>query len=399
MKSLTSLLLFALLAAAQNATVSIPSSYTYNLPNPVLGNISQDFVLTHSDDETISSLLAKAETAPFIAYDQEFLDILGANASLKLVAQQDSPFAAEAGVWVPNRNEVWFTGTLLNSSASVFILDLATNSISIPNTSLPIPNANGGYYFNNTVYITSQGAGTGKSYTTSPGIYAINPATKEATLVLNSYFGVPLNGPDDITWATKNGKSYMYFTDPPLGELYANGPPAQLPDTTWRFSPSDGSLVPAVSRGDVLVPNGIRVNREITKVYITDTPGTSVPYVNVSVGSWSSNAIYVYDIDGDAFLGNKRMFGLTRTGISDGIHVDDKGRVWTAETEGVVVRSEGGKVLGVFNNGAITGNASFVMENFALAGDTLVILDMERIWTVKLAQTVMTPERCNSVGC
>jgi gluconolactonase len=93
------------------------------------------------------------------------------------------------------------------------------------------------------------------------------------------------------------------------------------------------------------------------------------------------------------------MFGLTRNGISDGIHIDDAGRVWTAETEGVVVRNVRGKVIGLFNNQAITGNASLVIENFALAGDTLVILDMQTIWTVKLAETVITAGRCNDVGC
>lgn len=104
---------------------------------------------------------------------------------------------------------------------------------------------------------------------------------------------------------------------------------------------------------------------------MTDVSGTSVPHVNISAGSWSSNAIYVYSVNADGFLGSKRIFGLACTGISDGIHVGDKGRVWTGETEGVVVRNEAGNVLGLFNNGAITGNSSFVMENFALVVDTL----------------------------
>lgn len=394
MKHLLPLQLFALLGAAQNATVSIPSIYTYNLPDPIQGNITQDFVDTHVNNSTISALLSKARSAPFIAYDPEFLSILGTNATLQLVAQRPDPFAAEAGVWVPNRNEVWFTGAQAGNDASVFALSLSSNTIYTPNTSIPIPQANGGYYFNGTVYITSAGNGN----TTAPAIYAINPDTKETSLVINSYFGVPLNGPDDVTWVKKGNGTYMYFTDPPLSHIYAGGPTPQLPDTTWRFSNDDGSIVPAVSRGDVLLPNGIRVNAEQTKMFVTDTP-EGIPGVSNAVGSWASNAIYVYDIDDYGFLGNKRMFGLTRNGISDGIHVDNAGRVWTAETEGVVVRNARGKVIGLFNNQAITGNATFVMENFALAGDMLVILDMQTIWTVKLAETVITAERCNDVGC
>ena len=59
---------------------------------------------------------------------------------------------------------------------------------------------------------------------------------------------------------------------------------------------------------DVLLPNGIRVNAAQTTMFATDTPE-----VNNAVGSWASNAIYV---DDNGFLGNKRMFGLTRNGIS-----------------------------------------------------------------------------------
>ncbi len=72
-----------------------------------------------------------------------------------------------------------------------------------------------------------------------------------------------------------------------------------------------GSIPPHLHVYDVLLPNGIRVNAAQTKLFVTDTPE-----VNNAVGSWASNAIYVYDIDDNGFLGNKRMFGLTTNGIS-----------------------------------------------------------------------------------
>jgi gluconolactonase len=178
--------------------------------------------------------------------------------------------------------------------------------------------ANGRYYFNGTVYITSAGNGR----TTTPVIYAINRDTKEISIVFNSYFGVSLNSSDDMAWVKKGNRTYLYFTDRPSLYLYAGGTSPKLPDTTWRFSLNDGSIVPAVSRGDVLLPNG----------------------------------------------------------ISDGIHVDNAGRVWTAETEGVVVKNARGKVIGLFNNQAITGNATFVMEKFALALDTVVVLEKQMVW-------------------
>ena len=104
-----------------------------------------------------------------------------------------------------------------------------------------------------------------------------------------------------------------------------------------------------------------------------------------------SPAIFVYDLDDDAFPVNKRMLGISRSGIPDGIHIDDADRIWSGEYEGVVVRNSQGKVLGLFNSEAISAKGGTHIANFALAGDTLVLLDMQRLWTLKLAQTVISP--------
>jgi len=50
-----------------------------------------------------------------------------------------------------------------------------------------------------------------------------------------------------------------------------------------------------------------------------------------------------------------------------------------AEYEGVVVRSTRGKVLGLFNSKASGINATIHVANFALAGDALLILDVQRL--------------------
>lgn len=75
--------------------------------------------------------------------------------------------------------------------------------------------------------------------------------------------------------------------------------------------------------------------------------------------------------------------------------VDDQGRVWTAEYEGVVVRNQLGKVIGLFNKEVILGtnNPRAEIANFAIAGDTLVILAVDHIQTVKLSETVIKPDR------
>ena len=90
---------------------------------------------------------------------------------------------------------------------------------------------------------------------------------------------------------------------------------------------------------------------------------------------------------------NRRTFGMARQGIADGIHVDDAGRVYTIEEEGVVVRNAAGKTIGVFNSQYFQADKSadaLSVANCALAGDTLVFLSTTRLWTVKLAQTVVS---------
>ncbi len=112
-----------------------------------------------------------------------------------------------------------------------------------------------------------------------------------------------------------------------------------------------------------------------------------------------SNAIYKFDLvadeNGVPWPVNKRLFGISRTGISDGMKVDDYGRVWTGEGEGIVVRDPSGKVLGLFNAETllVDRGAGGPIENFALAGDKLVIEGNERLWILDLAETVMSAGR------
>ena len=131
-------------AAAKPAVVSIPSSDTYLLPSNFEGNSSLKFVDTTSHNAQIDSLLTKAKAAPFISYDQEFLDLLGPNPTPHLVAEQTDLFAYEGGVWYPNRNEVWFSSSPVPPPTHLTVLSLNTNKLRIPNIHPPILSPNGG---------------------------------------------------------------------------------------------------------------------------------------------------------------------------------------------------------------------------------------------------------------
>lgn len=410
--------------------VSIPYENTYILPPQYQCNGSADFIQTTTSNSTLNALFAQAQGAPFISYTPEFTSLLGSNPQPQLIAERnDTPQFYESGVWVPQKNEVWFTSSISAGYTYLYILNLETLDIRQPKLSQEIVNPNGGYYFNGKVYQTSLGNATYEG-----GVYAIDIEAKDGMydteIVVNSYFGARFNGLDDVTWgsfstATSSSQSsssncnttsssaqkmqgtkkgVMFFTDINF-RFFVPGytAPPFLPDAVWRFDPSIPILTPIIPRSDILLPNGIRVNADSSILYVTDTTPTVESQLAMGGGfnSTGSPAIYAYPLTSDGWLqGTRRMVGIARRGVADGIHIDDQGRIWTGESEGVVVRSKEGKVLGVFSakfflkgGGEGEGVGAVKIANFALAGDRLVVLAVERLWIVKLGEAVVGRER------
>lgn len=396
----------ASIESSPNTNVLIlPPSATYNLPINFSGNVSQSFLQT-SDIPSISNS-SEAILKPFIVYDEEFASLLAPNASLELIYSdpEGNTVAHEMGIWVWDYNQVWMASTSPDNDVSyAYILDLYSNSLKLLNVTngVPVVNPNGGGYYEGKVYIAGDG-----NATYPPSIYIVDPLTYTAEVVIDSYFGLRLNGPNDLVWASRqcsNGsRSWLFFTDDPLSYFYNGGLRPQLPDATWRFDPIDQTLLPVVDRTDVLVPNGIRVNKNGTKLYITDTPTPLVYGTGASISSSgeiafngsASSAIYEFDLSEDGRPSNKRLFGIAERGIADGMHLDDDGRVWTGEADGIVVRSPTGKVLGMVNALAIQSiqtvdSDKAPLANFALAGDRLIILAYDKIFQVRFNRQIVS---------
>ena len=144
-------------------------------------------------------------------------------------------------------------------------------------------------------------------------------------MVVNSYFGLRLNGPNDLTWLTRGDKSCAFFTDDPLNFLYGGITP-QLPDAAWRLDLTENILLLVIDRTDVSIPNAIRVNKIGTKLYVSDTPSSPLipgtgaygsPSGRVQFVGSASSAIYVFDLDKHGLPSNRRIFGLVeQTGYS-----------------------------------------------------------------------------------
>ncbi|KAL1898010.1 hypothetical protein Sste5346_003868 [Sporothrix stenoceras] len=387
-----------------NLTV-LDSEYTHLLPLPFEGNLTRDFLDgTALENQTVAAVLANAQKSAFVSYDDEFTRLIG-SATLDLIVP-DAPFPnGEAGIWVPDLNQVWFVTTLYGGPTKLYILFLENNTVVEPQltatagygTHIPLANPAGGYYFNGTVYLALVGTDQEPA-----SVVSVDPRTYVVRPVVNSYFGLELPPVDDLvvtyTNTSRGVEKHLYLSTLDLSAfgLTVGRPAAVLPNAFWMFTPETGALQPIIPRADIFIPNGVAVSKDFRHLFVTDTSATA------SVGGgalWNvtgSPAIYRYDLSPtDGLVSNKVFFGMTREGVSDGIKVDDKGRVWTAEYEGIVVRNSVGKVIGLFNKEVILGTQTPVAEmaNFALAGDTLVLLALDKIYTVKLAETVVSPDR------
>ncbi|KAH9236299.1 hypothetical protein K456DRAFT_1832512 [Colletotrichum gloeosporioides 23] len=366
--------------------VSIPYELTYLLPGTFDGSIFDAFVTGDTTSDDTNTILAAAKNAPFISYDDEFLALLGPNPEPTLIDQREENFAGEAGVWVSERNEIWYTTWINDGPTRVEILNLTDGTIRNLTTSEPLQNPNGGYYHQGRVYFTSLRDDT-RSW--PGGIFAVDVETGEVEWILNSYFGLKFDAVDDVAWATQPGtnKSFMYITILPSADSVVSND--TVPQGLWRFDPQAKTLLPAISRADYPVANGVRVSKDQKKLWVTDFGGEERSRIWGLPAKVGAPAIYSYDFEENMWPVNKRIFGVARMQAPDGIRIDDKGRVWTGEGEGVVVRSAEGKIIGVFNAYYFTRDpVSTAIVQFELAGGTLVILGMDKLWTVKLAEVV-----------
>jgi gluconolactonase len=314
--------------------------------------------------------------------------------------------AFEAGAWAPDRNEVWFTTSIgVETSGIVQVLNLANYTVSTPTlrspqtSLLPLANPNGGYYFNGTLYLALAG-----SPTTGGSIVTIDPITLQTEEIVNSYFGLRFPSLDDVvvvppisprhpTSCSRNGLVQIFFSAVDFavyGLAYAL---PQIPNSYWRFTIQSQNLRAAIPRADVLQPNGAALDRSFSSLYVTDFAPT-IDF-GVSNSSTGSPAIYKYSLDDNCLPYKKELFALVRGGSADGIKVDDYDRVWTIESEGLVVRDPYGKVIGIFNRSFfLSGEPEDVnMGNFALAGDKVVLLALTKIWIVKLTEVVFSEGR------
>lgn len=353
----------------QQKLVSVSFNLTSRLDSYFYRDLNETFSFTNST-HNYTELLA-SRTASFISYSDEFSNLIGDNPQLKLLQARpvDVRFAHEGGSFIPETNEVWFTADQLPvQNTNISSVNLETNIFRLLSIEPSIPTPNGLQYFDGFVYICSQG-----NQTISGGIYAVDPKTLASKLIVNSWFGLRLNSPNDVTFTKKlNKRKYMWFTDPQVAYMQHFGQFPQLGNFVYRLDLVTFELRPVIT--DLIIPNGIGFNEDETILYVSDTAPNTM--------SQHTFFVYAYDLDENAVPYNRRIFSVSSTGIPDGIKVDKVGRVWTGEGDGINVRDRTGTLLGVILGRPLC--KSGVISNFAIVNETVIILAQEQLWRLDL---------------
>ncbi|KAB8236166.1 SMP-30/gluconolactonase/LRE family protein [Aspergillus alliaceus] len=384
-------------------TAHVPGTLTYLLPDGFFSNYQSFLGHTSTSDPNIQAIFSTAADSVATCYTPFTAPFCETVLKPQLVADWPGSGAFfEGGIYIPRLHEVWFTSSYAKYPTPGYITayNLSTSTFRhIPQ----IGYGAGGIYNPNDdkVYIGA--------IPPTPGVIAIDPETLSTTTIFNSYFGLEFSCADDLVWVTqpdptdgernnttsRGGRSYMFFTHfytplEPDGPVVPINRPVQLPNGVWRWDPAEKTLRPVISRLDIPIPNGIRVSPDHRTLYITDSLSIEAGGSAHGSSGYAPTAgpnVYAYDLDDEMLPVNRRVFSIARSGYPDGIHIDDEGRVWTAEGEGIVVRSPRGTTLALFSQRAF-GMEEGQIANFGLANDSLLVAAMDRLYVVRLGMVV-----------
>ena len=191
-------------------------------------------------------------------------------------------------------------GPAADNSGSIFFTDIPNNRIhkwsSQSRLSTVRENsagANGLSFDKHGNLIACQGAGR--------RLVSIDPQGK-LTVLAESYRGKPFNSPNDLWIDPKGG---IYFTDPRYG---ARDNMEQDGEHVYYLTPCRKKVIRVID--DMVRPNGIIGTPDGNLLYVTDHGGKKT---------------YLYTINPDATLSNKRLFAPEG---SDGMTIDNEGNIY-----------------------------------------------------------------------
>jgi gluconolactonase len=192
-------------------------------------------------------------------------------------------------------------------------------------------------------------------------IWAMNQETGEEEVLVTSFKGKKLNGPNDIWVRPKGG---LYFTDPLYPRPYWEGirdKEMQQDGQHVYFLSADRTELFRVAE-DLTQPNGIVGTPDGKTLYIADI---------------AAKKTWKYDIQDDGYLTNKTLF--CEMG-SDGMTIDDRGNVYLTGKGVTVFNKKGEQIAHISVPENWTANVVFG----ALDRRTLFITASGAVYTLKM---------------
>ena len=177
-----------------------------------------------------------------------------------------------------------------------------------------------------------------------------------AEVLTTSFEGKRLNGPNDL-WVDENNG--IYFTDPLYVRDYWKNFKQEIPEKNLYYRNSDGKII---KLDTFTQPNGIVGSQKLKKLYVSDI---------------DANKTYVYDIQGDGKLTNKKLF--CNLG-SDGMTLDNLGNLYLTGKGVTVFNKNGEQIHHISVPENWTANVTFGGENFS----TLFITASKSVYTLKM---------------
>ncbi|KAH7261657.1 hypothetical protein BKA59DRAFT_518642 [Fusarium tricinctum] len=236
-----------------------------------------------------------------------------------------------------------------------------------PSPQLTVPN--GAYYHKGAIYWAQEG-----NYTVPGGITRMDPLTLKTEVVLNNFYGHRFNSPNDVV-ITRDGVAY--FTDGYYGyDNFNDTLKPELANGLWRWdmNSNDLRMVSGAGGGPFTNPNGVALNLEEDKLYVTNRG-------NSSDNPAGGRTIYEFQLSHSTGIPVKGgdVFAYVDAGFPDGIKLDREGRVYGGITGGVTVFDSTGKHLGIIK--VAEGD---VAVNMQWKDDWLYIAGRDKIYRVQL---------------
>ena len=189
------------------------------------------------------------------------------------------------------------------------------------------------------------------------------------SLLIDKFEGKKFNSPNDIC---VKSDGTIWFIDPPYGILsdYEGYPGDQEYGGCYVFKYDPHTNILEVILKDLDRPNGIAFSSDESKIYIADT-GENIKY------------LYVYDLDKNDDLINKKLIYDFKPFFSDGFRSDIDGNIWTSAGKGIKCFNPDGNLIGQLLVPELVSNLEFGGPE----GNILYITATSSLYSMELKQT------------